>query len=188
MAAVGLGLGLELRLGLPGASSIDEPINEKKKRVFSQMEFEGKKNATKKSSNNNVVVGWPPVCSYRRKNSFNAGGDDQDSGNTKILYVKVSMDGAPFLRKINLSAQKDYSDLETNLQKLFSSSLELVNEAFSLEYVPIYEDRDGDWMLLGDVPWTMFIESCKKLRIMKRAEAIGIGLGIATNGSSQFSS
>jgi auxin-responsive protein IAA len=21
------------------------------------------------------------------------------------------------------------------------------------EYVPIYEDKDGDWMLVGDVPW-----------------------------------
>ena len=22
-----------------------------------------------------------------------------------------------------------------------------------VEYVPIYEDKDGDWMMLGDVPW-----------------------------------
>ena len=21
------------------------------------------------------------------------------------------------------------------------------------EYVPIYQDSDGDWMLVGDVPW-----------------------------------
>jgi auxin-responsive protein IAA len=21
------------------------------------------------------------------------------------------------------------------------------------EYVPTYEDKDGDWMLVGDVPW-----------------------------------
>lgn len=21
------------------------------------------------------------------------------------------------------------------------------------EYVPSYEDKDGDWMLVGDVPW-----------------------------------
>lgn len=23
----------------------------------------------------------------------------------------------------------------------------------SCDYVPIYEDKDGDWMLVGDVPW-----------------------------------
>jgi auxin-responsive protein IAA len=22
-----------------------------------------------------------------------------------------------------------------------------------MEYVPTYEDKDGDWMLVGDVPW-----------------------------------
>lgn len=22
-----------------------------------------------------------------------------------------------------------------------------------IEYVPTYEDKDGDWMLVGDVPW-----------------------------------
>ncbi|KAG8379891.1 hypothetical protein BUALT_Bualt07G0136400 [Buddleja alternifolia] len=33
--------------------------------------------------------------------------------------------------------------------------------------VPTYEDKDGDWMLVGDVPW--------KLRLMKNSEAIGLG-------------
>ena len=28
--------------------------------------------------------------------------------------------------------------------------MELLNGS---EYVPTYEDKDGDWMLLGDVPW-----------------------------------
>ena len=22
-----------------------------------------------------------------------------------------------------------------------------------VEYIPTYEDKDGDWMLVGDVPW-----------------------------------
>ena len=80
------------------------------------------------------------------------------------------------------------------------------------EYVPTYEDKDGDWMLVGDVPWEyvsmlsrelqaieifviilsqlflqtcitdsistwsrMFVDSCKRLRIMKGSEAIGLG-------------
>ena len=42
------------------------------------------------------------------------------------------------------------------------------------EYAPTYEDKDGDWMLVGDVPWQMFVESCKRLRIMKGSEAIGL--------------
>lgn len=23
----------------------------------------------------------------------------------------------------------------------------------AVEYVPTYEDKDGDWMMVGDVPW-----------------------------------
>lgn len=46
------------------------------------------------------------------------------------------------------------------------------------EYAPTYEDKDGDWMLVGDVPWEMFMSSCKKLRIMKGSEARGLGCGV----------
>ncbi|KAJ9566953.1 hypothetical protein OSB04_002919 [Centaurea solstitialis] len=40
------------------------------------------------------------------------------------------------------------------------------------EYKPTYEDKDGDWMLVGDVPWEMFLSSCRRLRIMKGSEAL----------------
>ncbi|KAI3525025.1 hypothetical protein L1887_03696 [Cichorium endivia] len=42
------------------------------------------------------------------------------------------------------------------------------------ECVLTYEDKDGDWMLVGDVPWEMFVDLCKRLRIMKGSEAIGL--------------
>ncbi|KAL3528808.1 hypothetical protein ACH5RR_008130 [Cinchona calisaya] len=185
MAKDGLGLEItELRLGLPGGCYSSKEMAQKidKKRVFSEIEGDidnqnGNVNSNKlaksqRVNKNPVVVGWPPVCSYRRKNSFN--GHEE----SRKMYVKVSMDGAPFLRKFDLAAQKCYSDLEINLEKLFGcyGIGEALNDADSSEYVPIYEDKDGDWMLLGDVPWTMFIESCKRLRIMKRAEAKCIGI------------
>lgn len=82
-----------------------------------------------------------------------------------------------------------------------------------IEYMPTYEDKDGDWMLVGDVPWKyvilfqtfilvfttihiyactcmfhflklrmvsgcfcrMFVESCKRIRLMISSEAIGLG-------------
>nr|AFK46390.1 unknown [Lotus japonicus] len=42
------------------------------------------------------------------------------------------------------------------------------------ENVLTYEDKDGDWMLVGDVPWKMFIDTCRRLRIMKSSDAIGL--------------
>ncbi|CAN6901655.1 unnamed protein product [Brassica oleracea] len=113
----------ELRLGLPGDNIITG-----KKRVSSEVESDLKCEPATKSR----VVGWPPVCSFRRKNSLEE---------TRTAYVKVSVDGAAFLRKIDLK----------------------------IECVPIYEDKDGDWMLAGDVPWEMFVASCKRLRVMKRS-------------------
>ncbi|KAM7253932.1 hypothetical protein ACFE04_031614 [Oxalis oulophora] len=193
MEKAGLGLEItELRLGLPGAGGEKNPNpNYVKKRAFSEIDNDEKSNTTGSDSNSsscsnittgggvetktsggppakNQVVGWPPVCSYRKKNSFNE---------ASKKYVKVSMDGAPFLRKIDLGLHKDYSDLAMALEKLFGcvGINEALMDAESSEYAPIYEDRDGDWMLAGDVPWEMFIESCKRLRIMKRSEAKGFG-------------
>ncbi|QCE08931.1 auxin-induced protein 22C [Vigna unguiculata] len=165
----------ELRLGLPGAAAGDnnhDKDNTKKnnKRLFS--DIDGRNSSSeedaKKETKNHQVVGWPPVCSYRKKNTVNE----------PKIYVKVSMDGAPFLRKIDLAMHKGYSDLAFALDKFFGSYGigEALKDAENAEHVPIYEDKDGDWMLVGDVPWEMFRESCKRLRIMKRSDAKGFDL------------
>uniref|UniRef100_A0A803QTM3 Auxin-responsive protein n=1 Tax=Cannabis sativa TaxID=3483 RepID=A0A803QTM3_CANSA len=118
------------------------------------------------------VVGWPPIRSFR-KNSMASShppkNDDDDAeanAGSGCLYVKVSMDGAPYLRKVDLKTYVSYMDLSSALEKMFT--------CFTIEYVLTYEDKDGDWMLVGDVPWEMFTESCKRLRIMKSSEAIGL--------------
>lgn len=96
-------------------------------------------------------------------------------------FVKVSMDGAPYLRKVDLKQYKSYQELSDALTKMFSSFTKdlmgenkLANLLNSSDYVPTYEDKDGDWMLVGDVPWEMFVDSCKRLRIMKGSEAVGL--------------
>ncbi|KAG4981924.1 hypothetical protein AAZX31_10G030700 [Glycine max] len=139
------------------------------------------------------VVGWPPVRSFR-KNMFAAqkssGGEESEKNSPNASFVKVSMDGAPYLRKVDLKMYKSYPELSDALGKMFSSFTigncesqgfkDFMNESKlmdllnSSDYVPTYEDRDGDWMLVGDVPWEMFVESCKRLRIMKGKEAIGL--------------
>ncbi|BBH10131.1 Leucine-rich repeat transmembrane protein kinase family protein [Prunus dulcis] len=50
----------------------------------------------------------------------------------------------------------------------------------SFEFVLTYEDKDGDWMLVGDVPWGMFLGTVKRLRIMRTSEANGLGISKAT--------
>lgn len=177
MGTQGLGLEItELRLGLPGiGGGGGGERNEKKKRVFcgdhgggGEVDVceKGGGGGGGKNRNMDVVVGWPPVCLYRKKNI-----------QVRKMYVKVSMDGAPILRKIDLSCFEGYSDLGMALEKLFHChgiGEAMKEESESGEYVAIYEDKDGDWMLVGDVPWLMFIETCKRLGIKKRSDANGI--------------
>ncbi|KAK8709696.1 hypothetical protein V6N13_060705 [Hibiscus sabdariffa] len=137
------------------------------------------------------VVGWPPVRSYRKNvmASNKTTGEESEKASS-AAFVKVSMDGAPYLRKVDLKMYKSYQELSDALAKMFSSftmgnygsqgMIDFMNESKlmdllnSSDYVPSYEDKDGDWMLVGDVPWQMFVDSCKRLRIMKGSEAIGL--------------
>ncbi|KDP40274.1 hypothetical protein JCGZ_02272 [Jatropha curcas] len=137
------------------------------------------------------VVGWPPVRSYRKNIMANQkNNSDEGEKSLSAAFVKVCMDGAPYLRKVDLKMYKSYQELSDALAKMFSSftmgnygaqgMIDFMNESKlmdllnSSEYVPTYEDKDGDWMLVGDVPWEMFVDSCKRLRIMKGSEAIGL--------------
>lgn len=109
------------------------------------------------------------------------------------MFVKVSVDGAPYLRKIDLKVYKSYADLLKALQNMFKlkigkpylwafiyiQGLKSVYDDLNVlgiddlfvcvciyigeyseregyngsDYSPTYEDKDGDWMLVGDVPW-----------------------------------
>lgn len=98
----------------------------------------------------------------------------------KSNFVKVNKDGNGIGRKVDLSAHSCYETLVQTMEGMFSGagtrstvSSKLLDG--SSEFVLTYEDKDGDWMLVGDVPWGMFINSVKRLRIMRTSEANGLG-------------
>ncbi|XVF49147.1 hypothetical protein PTKIN_Ptkin03bG0245000 [Pterospermum kingtungense] len=148
------------------------------------------------SASKEQVVGWPPIRSFRKNTMASHPPKNEDDAETKLgsgcLYVKVSLDGAPYLRKVDLKLYGSYKELSSALKKMFScftigqcgshgvssrdglSESRLIDLLHGSEYVLTYEDKDGDWMLVGDVPWEMFTDSCKRLRIMKSSEAIGL--------------
>lgn len=64
------------------------------------------------------MVGWPPVRSFR-KNIMSQKSNNEES--EKAAFVKVSMDGAPYLRKVDLKLYKSYQELSDALAKMFSS-------------------------------------------------------------------
>ncbi|KAF8034407.1 hypothetical protein BT93_C0645 [Corymbia citriodora subsp. variegata] len=159
---VGLGLGSGR-----GKQSRDVEVDDAAEiSAASQVSSAGKVPASKTQ-----VVGWPPVRSFRKKTL------------ESCKYVKVAVDGAPYLRKVDLRTYNSYDELLRALEGMFNcftvngNVLEgsmVRDPAKGMEYVRTYEDDDGDWMLVGDVPWKMFTESCKRIRLMKSSDAAGI--------------
>ncbi|KAE8704028.1 Auxin-induced protein AUX28 [Hibiscus syriacus] len=165
----------ELRLGLPGEGG--EVV---RKRGFSetvdlklnQLTFPPRRTplASIPMKRRAQVVGWPPVRSFRKNMLATATqkSSSDESGGEKAAIVKVSMDGAPYLRKVDLRMYTSYHQLSVALAKMFSSftigncgsqgMMDFMNESKLMnllngsDYVPTYEDKDGIWMLVGDVP------------------------------------
>ncbi|BAT95471.1 hypothetical protein LR48_Vigan02g129300 [Vigna angularis] len=143
-----------------------------------------------KSKGNNTVV---------RKSADNGNGNNINAKEKRqlrsSLFVKVNMDGIPIGRKVDLSAHSSYETLAQTLDDMFNESTTVTTckgangedhgiiiggERHSKlldgssKFVLTYEDKEGDWMLVGDVPWGMFLSSVRRLRIMRTSEANGL--------------
>lgn len=123
------------------------------------------------------------------KNGVVAAAKNDEVGFIKSpMLVKVTMDGVIIGRKIDLNAFDSYEALAKTLEQMFfhtppsltttrcketRGASELLDG--SSEYIITYQDKDGDWMLVGDVPWLMFLGCVKRLRIMRRSGETGGG-------------
>ncbi|CAN6441293.1 unnamed protein product [Victoria cruziana] len=109
------------------------------------------------------------------------------------LFVKINMDGVPIGRKVDLAAYDSYDKLAVAVDELFRGLLaaqgNLVDGSHGVskeekhvtglldgsgEYTLVYEDNEGDRMLVGDVPWRMFVSSVKRLRVLKSSDLSGL--------------
>ncbi|XP_057967402.1 auxin-responsive protein IAA20-like isoform X2 [Malania oleifera] len=111
------------------------------------------------------VVGWPPVKSWRKKGTGTGGGGGSGGGGgggTKSMYVKVNMEGVGLTRKVDLSLHHSYQTLKATLVGMFGK-YEDDDHRFKLAY----QDREGDWLLAGDVPWRTFMRSVQRLKLLK---------------------
>ncbi|XP_051223354.1 auxin-responsive protein IAA2 [Lolium perenne] len=146
------------------------------------------------------VVGWPPVRSFRRNlaaskpsSSKEDGRGNQDvdvavkagAGDERVSrkgqFVKINMDGIPIGRKVELKEHGSYADLSAAVDNLFRGLLAAQRDLAATadgkllaisggEYTLVYEDDEGDRMLVGDVPWKMFIATAKRLRVLKSSD------------------
>ncbi|XP_038896899.1 auxin-responsive protein IAA29-like [Benincasa hispida] len=129
---------------------------------------------------NNKVVGWPPIKSWRKKHLHGLQQDgpgsdnywmeeDEDDGivfNPK--YVKVKMEGMPIARKIDVGLYNSYQTLKTALIDMFSNSCYQKCGNSNASLTLTYQDKEGDWLLAGDLPWQTFLESVQCMKIIRR--------------------
>ena len=99
--------------------------------------------------NKKALVGWPPVSSARSRACGVVGGRGHGR------HVKVRKEGAAIGRKVDISLHGSYGELRATLARMFPEPITNVDGGSSDHggLVVTYEDADGDWMLVGDVPW-----------------------------------
>lgn len=108
------------------------------------------------------------------------------------MFVKVNLEGCAVGRKVDLQAHRGYAALSRALQAMFHGFLsdgewriagredgddeqrrqkqpeprkKQGPQQDKKTYILLYEDNEGDRMLVGDVPWELFMASVKRLYI-----------------------
>jgi auxin-responsive protein IAA len=138
-------------------------------------------------------VGGNDVVKDNSKKKVSHGSKNTNSSGKEIKghigFVKVNMDGSVIGRKVDLNSHASYETLAQALEEMFFKSNTTIGPICgekekatkpsklldgSSDFVLTYEDKDGDWMLVGDVPWGMFLSTVKRLRIMRTSEANGL--------------
>ncbi|XP_074588499.1 auxin-responsive protein IAA7-like [Curcuma longa] len=142
------------------------------------------------------AVGWPPIRSFRKnlagtpKLSTESPNESSKAAKKpenerKSLFVKINMDGIPIGRKVDLKAYDSYDKLSLAVDELFRGLMAAQMDPLALgtpkisegEYTLAYEDDEGDRMLVGDVPWDMFVSTAKRLRVLKSSDLSASSLG-----------
>ncbi|KAG5065527.1 hypothetical protein AAZX31_04G064900 [Glycine max] len=131
----------------------------------------------KNGDEENHLVGWPPVKSWRRKelhqqhpargrirNDRIQANENQSRG-PNSLYVKVNMEGVAIGRKINLRLFNSYQTLTSSLISMFAKyqKFEEVGESYTLTF----QNEQGEWLQVGHVPWQSFIGTVRRLVILR---------------------
>ncbi|XP_073006538.1 auxin-responsive protein IAA9-like [Typha latifolia] len=125
------------------------------------------------NSESSVLVGWPPIKFARKRcEKWSNNGFRNDVNG--VNYVKVNMKGVAIGRKVDLSLHHSYGALFNTLGQMFPNlakhrdgkMISMDSAHHHDQCVVTYEDADGDWMMVGDVPWEAFIRSVKRLKIL----------------------
>ncbi|XVE97417.1 hypothetical protein REPUB_Repub03eG0017500 [Reevesia pubescens] len=117
------------------------------------------------------IVGWPPIKSWMKKifqHQHQVGRIEKENG--RSIYVKVKMEGVAIARKIDIRLYHSYQALTNSLISMFAKYQKCdENEYNNTRYTLTYQDKEGDWLIAGDIPWQSFIRSVQRLEIVRNS-------------------
>ncbi|KAM2180769.1 hypothetical protein ACFX1R_035570 [Malus domestica] len=79
----------------------------------------------------------------------------------------------PVIQKMNAAtADDEHNDVESssssrNTREDWGDDVDRVHSGHNDLHVLTYEDEEGDWLIVGDVPWEMFLSAAKRLKITR---------------------
>ncbi|KAI5680911.1 hypothetical protein M9H77_02138 [Catharanthus roseus] len=127
----------------------------------------------------NGLVGWPPINPWRKRichqnnslnincvaveNGGNGRGISAENRGRNSLFVKVKMEGFGIARKIDLSLHYSHDSLLKTLISMFGKCQESFHS-----YLLIFQDKEGDWKIVDDVPWREFMGSVQRLKLERK--------------------
>ncbi|XP_073002631.1 auxin-responsive protein IAA4-like isoform X1 [Typha latifolia] len=109
---------------------------------------------------------WPPIKPLLRSTLSEKSNQDQPP----TFFVKVYMEGIPIGRKLDLFSHDGYNSLIRTLCRMFRTDIsypDMDHMPSNKTHVLTYEDKEGDWMMVGDVPWELFLTTVKRLMISR---------------------
>ncbi|GMI69517.1 indole-3-acetic acid inducible 30 [Hibiscus trionum] len=119
-----------------------------------------------------LSISTSPSYAREQKMCRQVFGEEENECKSATFFVKVYMEGIPIGRKLDLLAHDNYYDLIRTLQHMFNTNIiwaeaEVDGDHYEKYHVLTYEDKEGDWMMIGDVPWEMFLSAVRRLKISK---------------------
>ncbi|KAK8991704.1 hypothetical protein V6N11_062704 [Hibiscus sabdariffa] len=138
----------------------DDDHNDRKKTTF----------AIDDVNEEDQVVEWPPIKSWRNRTCHHhrrcrRHHHKSAAGNGRSIYVKVKMEGVPIARKIDMRHYHSYQQLTNSLITMFTKN-EKCDGDYNARYTLTYQDKEGDWLVAGDIPWHGFIRTVQRLKIL----------------------
>ncbi|KAJ7951704.1 Auxin-responsive protein [Quillaja saponaria] len=168
----------------PCCTKVEDLKNAEKKAFSPSSANTAVPNSSQKRTAPAPVVGWPPIRSFRKNIASSSASkplpdqsQNQHGVSDKVTGKKPVDNGTvDELFRGLLAAQRDSSAGGIqNKQEVEKPSKGLLD--CSGEYTLVYEDNEGDRMLVGDVPWHMFVSTVKRLRVLKSSELPALSLG-----------